>query len=56
MDKPGAILLRPADVKTTDTTAAAAGIDLTAVPVEHGLYRYGRVVGGAHCPFGKNCE
>jgi integrase len=56
MDKPGTILLRPADVKTTDTTAAAARIDLTVVPVEHGLCRYGPVVGGADCPFEKNCS
>ena len=56
MDKPGTILLRPADVKGADLSAAAARIDLTVVPVEHGLCRYGPVVGGAHCPFGKNCS
>ncbi|HVO24313.1 MAG TPA: tyrosine-type recombinase/integrase [Candidatus Margulisiibacteriota bacterium] len=56
MDKPGTILLRPTDVNTHDSTAAAARIDLTVVPVEHGLCRYGPVVGGAHCPFGKNCS
>ena len=56
MDKPGTILLRPTDVNTDDPTAAAARIDLTVVPVEHGLCRYGPVVGGAHCPFGKNCS
>ena len=56
MDKPGTILLRPADVKGADASAAAARIDLAVVPVEHGLCRYGPVVGGAHCPFGKNCS
>ena len=56
MNKPGTILLRPADVKSDDACAAAARIDLTVVPVEHGLCRYGPVVGGAHCPFGKNCS
>lgn len=56
MDKPGTILLRPADVKSDDATAAAARIDLTVVPVEHGLCRYGPVIGGANCPFGKNCS
>jgi integrase len=43
MDKPGTILLRPTDVNTDDPTAAAARIDLTVVPVEHGLCRYGPV-------------
>lgn len=56
MAKPGTILLRPATVKADDASAAAARIDLTVVPVEHGLCRYGPVVGGAHCPFGKNCS
>jgi len=56
MDKPGTILLRPTGVNTDDPTAVAARIDLTVVPVEHGLCRYGPVVGGAHCPFGKNCS
>lgn len=55
MDKPGTILLRPANLNTTDSSAAAARIDLTVVPVEHGLCRYGPVVGGANCPFEKNC-
>ncbi|MCA4756843.1 site-specific integrase [Mycolicibacterium fortuitum] len=55
MDKPGAILMRPGDLKTDDGAAAAARIDLTVLPVEHGLCRYGPVVGGATCPFGKNC-
>ena len=26
------------------------------MPVEHGLCRYGPVVGGANCPFDKNCS
>lgn len=55
MDKPGTILLRPRDVNSDDSHAAATRIDLTVVPVEHGLCRYGPVVGGAHCPYGKNC-
>lgn len=56
MDKPGTILLRPTDLKTDNKAAAAARIDLTVVPVEHGLCRYGPVIGGAHCPWGKNCS
>lgn len=56
MDKPGTILLRPTEVKADDSRAAAARIDLTVVPVEHGLCRYGPVVGGAQCPFEKNCS
>jgi hypothetical protein len=55
MDKPGAILLRPADLKTSDEADSAARIDLTVIPVEHGLCRYGPVVGGSSCPFKKNC-
>jgi hypothetical protein len=55
MDKPGTILLRPSDLTTSDSSAAAARIDLTVVPVEHGLCRYGPVVGGRNCPFDKNC-
>ena len=54
-DKPGKILLRPADITAADNRAAAARIDLTVVPVEHGLCRYGPVVGGRDCPFNKNC-
>jgi integrase len=54
-DKPGSILLRPTELETSDATAAAARIDLTVVPVEHGLCRYGPVVGGSNCPFEKNC-
>ena len=57
MNKPGSILLRPLDVKTSDGggSAASARIDLSVVPVEHGLCRYGPVVGGSQCPWGKNC-
>ena len=55
MDKPGTILLRPADLTSSDRSALAARIDLTVVPVEHGLCRYGPVVGGKNCPFEKNC-
>jgi integrase len=54
-DKPGTILLRPNDLKADDSSAAVARIDLAVVPVEHGLCRYGPVVGGANCPFDKNC-
>lgn len=55
MDKPGTVLLRPNEVKADDSAAAAARIDLTIVPVEHGLCRYGPVVGGTQCPWQKNC-
>jgi len=55
MDKPGTILLRPNEIKATNSAAAAARIDLTVVPVERGLCRYGPVVGGAQCPLEKNC-
>ncbi|MCZ0730577.1 site-specific integrase [Mycolicibacterium iranicum] len=55
MDKPGTILLRPNDITSSDRAAAQARIDLTVVPVEHGLCRYGPVVGGHGCPFEKNC-
>ncbi|WP_433208822.1 tyrosine-type recombinase/integrase [Nocardia sp. CA-107356] len=56
MDKPGTILLRPTELKADNPAAAAARIDLSVVPVEHGLCRYGPVVGGASCPYGKNCS
>ncbi|WP_280331145.1 tyrosine-type recombinase/integrase [Nocardia wallacei] len=56
MDKPGAILLRPAALTTDNPAAAAARIDLAVVPVEHGLCRYGPVIGGADCPWNKNCS
>lgn len=51
--KPGAIVAQPSDF--TDSTSTAARIDLAVVPVEHGLCRYGPVVGGALCPKQKNC-
>ncbi len=55
MDKPGTILLRPLDLESESNAATEARIDLTVLPVEHGLCRYGPVVGGATCPFDKNC-
>lgn len=55
MDKPGTVLLRPNEITADDPAAAAARIDLTIVPVEHGLCRYGPVVGGTQCPWQKNC-
>lgn len=55
VDKPGTILLRPNDITTENPAAASSRIDLTIIPVEHGLCRYGPVVGGAGCPFSKNC-
>jgi integrase len=55
MDKPGTVLLRPSDISSGDRSAAQARIDLAVVPVEHGLCRYGPVVGGKSCPFEKNC-
>ncbi|MDT2007921.1 phage integrase family protein [Rhodococcus opacus] len=51
--KPGAIVAQPSDF--ADSTSTAARIDLAVVPVEHGLCRYGPVVGGALCPKQKNC-
>lgn len=54
-NKPGAIVLQPSDVTESHQAAADARIDLTVVPVERGLCRYGPVVGGAQCPFDKNC-
>jgi hypothetical protein len=55
MDKPGTVLLTPKDLKSDDPSVAAAHIELSVVPVEHGLCRYGPVVGGKTCPWGKNC-
>jgi integrase len=55
MGKPGIILLRPNEFTAGDSPAVSARIDLTVVPVEHGLCRYGPVVGGKTCPFDKNC-
>lgn len=55
MDKPGTILLKPSSVIGSDNSAVSRRIDLAVIPVEHGLCRYGPVVGGAQCPFQKNC-
>jgi integrase len=55
MDKPGTVLLTPKELKSDDPSVAAAHIELSIVPVEHGLCRYGPVVGGKTCPWGKNC-
>ncbi|WP_235624817.1 site-specific integrase, partial [Mycobacteroides abscessus] len=55
MDKPGTILLRPGELTSANPQSAYDRIDLTVVPVEHGLCRYGPVVGGSLCPFDKNC-
>ncbi|MCH9728274.1 MAG: site-specific integrase [Actinomycetia bacterium] len=55
MDKPGTVLLTPKNIKSDDPSVAAAHIELSIVPVEHGLCRYGPVVGGKTCPWGKNC-
>lgn len=54
MQSPGKILLTP-QIEHDPTAAALARIDLTIVPVEHGLCRYGPVVGGNACPRSKNC-
>lgn len=53
-DKPGTILLRPGDLDA-DAAAVRDRIDLAVIPVEHGICRYGPVVGGDNCPFSKNC-
>lgn len=55
MNKPGTILLKPSDVIAGDAKAAASRINLAIIPVEHGGCRYGPVVGGQSCPFGKKC-
>lgn len=54
MQSPGKILLTPRSGGPLGG-AALARIDLTVVPVEHGLCRYGPVVGGSACPRNKNC-
>jgi integrase len=53
-DKPGTILLKPTDILTTNN-GGPVPIDLSVIPVEHGLCRYGPVVHGNSCPFNKNC-
>lgn len=55
MESPGATLLKPGDLTADDREAIPRRIDLAIVPVEHGLCRYGPVVGGANCPWQKNC-
>lgn len=56
MDEPGKLLMTPTTVgKFGSNDAVASRIDLAVVPVEHGLCRYGPVVGGSACPFSKNC-
>ncbi len=57
MDKPGKVLMTPAAANGLGSKAAIANrIDLTVIPVEHGLCRYGPVVGGSACPVSKNCS
>ncbi len=57
MDRPGTVLLTPQTASQIGSKAAVAEhIDLTVIPVEHGLCRYGPVVGGAACPRSKNCS
>lgn len=57
MDEPGKVLMTPAIAeKLGSPKALTERIDLTVVPVEHGLCRYGPVVGGANCPRDKNCS
>lgn len=53
-NKPGTILLRPGDLDA-DPATVRDRIDLAVIPVEHGICRYGPVVGGESCPFAKNC-
>jgi integrase len=53
-NKPGTILLRPGDLGA-DAAAVRDRIDLAVIPIEHGICRYGPVVGGDSCPFSKNC-
>ena len=55
MDKPGTIILQPNDLTADDSRAFNARVNLSVVPVEHGLCRYGPVVGGQTCPWDKNC-
>lgn len=55
MDNPGEILTRPGEFKTETRDHAIKRIELAIVPVEHGLCRYGPVVGGSNCPRQKNC-
>jgi integrase len=57
MNQPGTNLLTPGTAAGLGSKAALAErIDLTVIPVEHGLCRYGPVVGGKSCPAKKNCS
>lgn len=57
MDQPGKVLLTPVAASGLGSKAAVANrIDLSVIPVEHGLCRYGPVVGGSDCPASKNCS
>ena len=57
MESPGKVLMTPVAASGLGSEAAVAGrIDLTVIPVEHGLCRYGPVVGGSACPVSKNCS
>jgi hypothetical protein len=57
MDNPGTVLMTPKMASGLGSQAAVADrIDLTVIPVEHGLCRYGPVVGGGACPVSKNCS
>ncbi len=57
MDQPGQSLMTPATASSAGTKSALGQrIDLTVIPVEHGLCRYGPVVGGKSCPKAKNCS
>lgn len=56
MEEPGSILLTPnSSAAVGSPIALGERIDLTTIPVEHGLCRYGPVVGGSMCPANKNC-
>jgi integrase len=57
MDQPGKVLLTPVVASGLGSKAAVTNrIDLSVIPVEHGLCRYGPVVGGSACPASKNCS
>ncbi|ASX03436.1 tyrosine-type recombinase/integrase [Mycobacterium intracellulare] len=57
MEKPGTVLMTPKVASGLGSPGAVADrIDLTVIPVEHGLCRYGPVVGGSACPISKNCS
>jgi integrase len=57
MQQPGSKLMTPDSAAELGSKAALGErIDLTVIPVEHGLCRYGPVVGGKACPRNKNCS